>query len=376
MEAPVHMRKLLVVFFVFLVGSISNYHIYSADLFVPTFNVVTRGYMESGKFVLGARGTIDLKIEGGYKFGGRLILNIESDNLEDFSTGNLTNAVFKSAGITARELFTIPMDLTYFVGELENFCSGDTFYDFFGAIPFASQVRGFQYFPSGIRYNGIYTPVGTGISISTSPGFSDVFRLDSYIYQDSNLEKGQFSADIRMLLNLELFKLETFVGASFPVSDVGLYRGGLLMYYKTGGSIGEFLTQIGIPRYDPWKDPFTIDLFYFLFEPRVKISFFSIILTLFWHPTYYNQTMTGEVGTADIYANFRFGDITKNPISGGIENNLTFGTTADKQFRVIVAPYFSAITSGVLWSFKVKTKVFPFQVDDLIEAFVGVKAEF
>ncbi len=347
----------------------------AADLIVPSFDLMTRGYMDSGAFVLGARGTVDLQIAGGYKFGGRLILNMESDNLEDVT--NTTTVNFKSASVTAREPLKIPFELTYFIGEYQTFSSGDVFPEYFGSEPIATNVRGFLYFPESIRYNGIYNVAGTGLSFATSPSLSENFRAETYIYQDSYLGKGFYSADLRTILNFELFKMDTFFGYSFPVSELGLFRGGLMMFYKTGEGIGEFLTQVGIPRFDPWMDPFTIDLFYFLFEPRVNIGIFSVILTLFWHPEYYNQAETGELGTSDININFLFGDPNKSPISGGIESTLSFSTQPDtEQIQAVVSPYFSAITSGVIWNLKVKTKVFPFTTDELIEAYVGVKAEF
>jgi hypothetical protein len=324
--------------------------------------------------VVGTRGIVDLEIGGGYKFGGRLVLNLESDDLGSLPQN--TDVQFKLATVTARELFTAPLDFSFFVGQLNSFGTSKPFQNYFGAKPFGTRFQGYLYFPEGVRYEGLHSPAGTGLSLATSSSLSEIFRTEAYIYQDSYLGKGNFSSDLRMLLNLEQFKLETFVGASFPQSKYGIYRGGLLMFFNTGNDVGEFFTQIGIPRYDPNKDPFTIDLFYFLFEPRLRIDFFSIIPTLFWHPEFYNHTLTGELGTTDININFMFGRPMENPLSGGLENRLVISTKQKEQLQVILSPYLSAITSGIIWKFKVNTRVYPFDINDFFEAFVGVQAEF
>ncbi|MEW5815444.1 MAG: hypothetical protein AB1798_08645 [Spirochaetota bacterium] len=347
--------------------------VYSADIAVPLLELITRGYFENSTLVLGTRGTFDLLIGGGYKFGGRLVLNLESDHLEDISLNK--NLEFKSISIITQEVFRLPLNITYFTGELEDFCNGDVFTTLYGAESVGTRYRGYMYFPEGARYNGIYNLAGTGISISTSSSLSEVFNASLYAYQDSYLGKGYYSTDIRAILNLEKFKLESFAGYSFPISTYGYFRAGLLLFYDTGGG-GEFLTQIGVPKWDPAADPFNIDLFYFLFEPRVSFYPLSIILTLFWHPKYYKQQLTDDLGSVDINVNFQIGNPQKSPASGGLESSLKFSAHQTEQFRALVSPYFSAITSGLLWNLKLNVKVFPFVLADMFEAFIGVRAEF
>jgi len=345
--------------------------LFSADLLVPEMELTTRGYIENQTLNLATLGTFDLLIAGGYKFGGRLALNIEGENLEDLTTDNPLN--FEAASIVLRDVFRLPMNISYFIGRLDTLCNGDIFQEQYGTEQIGTRYRGYAYFPEGVRYDGIYDIAGTGMALTAN--FSDNFTTSAYIYQDAIFGTGIFSADIRTVLNLELFKLEAFIGSSFPVSNVGIYRGGLFLFYKTNTG-GEFLTQIGIPKWDPWHDPFDIDLFYFLFEPRVKLNIFSIILTLFWHPAFYMGTETNELGSVDINVNFLIGNPELSTFSGGLENSLKFSTTSTEQFQTYISPYFSAITSGVIWNFKVNTKVFPYALEDLFEFFVGVKAEF
>ena len=332
---------------------------FAADLAVPNLELITRGYVSGGDFVLGTRGSVDFLVAGGYKFGGRVLLGFESNNLEDTETAK--NLEFKGAYVIMRNLFGIPLDLTYFTGENDVFGTGSIFPSYFGSKPIASRFSGYLYFPEEdqIRYNGIHTVSGTGLKIAS--GFGSSSNLSAlYIYQDSYLGTGTYSLDLSTAFNTELFKMESFVGATYPYPDAkyGYYRAGLLLFYDTGQG-GEFLTQIGIPRWDPNLDLFTIDLFYFLFEPRVRFDFFSIILSLFWHPEYYLQEATNELGSADINANFQFGDPDTSIMSGGIETKLSLSTTATEQLQAVVAPYFSTITSGVIWDFKVNTQLFP-----------------
>ncbi len=349
---------------------------FSADLLVPTMELVARAHVdELGFFVLDSLGLIDLSIAGGYKIGGNVTVSVEGNDLASLSAP--PNLFFKSGSVVARNLFTLPMNITFFVGEYGTFANGEIFQDKYGTVPVATKYRGYFYFPEGVRYDGIYTPVGTGVAVDTSDQFSDILYLSTLVYQDSNLGKGYWSADIRSVLNFEQIKLDTFFGYSFPISKYGYMHTGILLFYNTGiGS--EFLMQIGIPRFDFYRDPFSINLFYFFFEPRVHFNIFSVLISLFWHPEYYQQQLTDELGNADINLDFRIGDLTKNPYSGGLETNLQFKTADPSvdQIQVTVSPYFSAITTGTVWNFKINFNVFPFSLTNLFEGFIGVTAEF
>ena len=351
---------------------------FSANLLVPTLELITRGYSAENKTVLGTRGSMEFLVEGGYKFGGRILLGFESDNLEDLTLERYLN--FMGASVVMINPLGLPLEIAYFTGENDVFGTGDVFPVHYGTDPIASKFRGFLYFPAveQVRYNGIHTVSGTGMKITSDFG-SEWARAALYAYQDQYIGTGTYSVDIHGSINLLRFKLESFFGLSYPVTTPELtqtyLRAGLLLFYTTGVG-GEFLTQIGVPRWDPANDDFTINLFYFLFEPRVRFGIFSIILTLFWHPMYYLQVETGELGSADINANFAFGNPQTSPVSGGAEAKLAFSTLGESQFSAVISPYFRTITSGVIWDFKVNAKLFPFSLDDIVEVFVGVRAAF
>ncbi|RKX78970.1 MAG: hypothetical protein DRP87_04770 [Spirochaetes bacterium] len=361
--------------FIFLTCFIIFFPVFTtspADLLVPSMELITRGYLRGGAFHLATLGAIDISVAGGYKFGGNLLFNLENENLEDITSE--TSLAFKAASVTIKDMFSLPINMTYYTGEIEEFCTGDKFPDYFGTQPLATHFQGYIYFPEGVRYKGIHTIAGTGLDISTT-FLSESFLADFYLYQDAHLGTGKYSTDLRGMLNLNLFKLEAFMGITFPAGTFGLYRTGLMLFYKTGTG-GEFFTQIGIPRWDPGTENFDIDLFYFLFEPRVVLNGFSIILTLFWHPKYYLQQLTGELGSVDININFLFGQLERTPLSGGVESSLAFSTVREEQFKAILSPYLGVITSGVFWNFKLNVKLFPFELAEILEAFIGVKAEF
>jgi hypothetical protein len=367
---------------------------FSANVSVPELELLIHGFLDDGVFQLNTMGKMDVAIEGGYKFGGRVVIGFENDDLvsrrehlpDDGTTGVSDivsylllqpSLVFKSAAVTIRELFSIPLDLSVFTGQHTIFCNGDIFPSYFGTYPVASRFGSYVYFPDSIVYDGIHTVTGTGLEISTTFG-SEKAKTAIFVYQDAYLGPGIFSADLHTMVNLDFFKMEGFIGASFPASDYGFYRAGFLFFFKAG-DVGEFLTQIGIPKYDPANDKFAIDLFYFLFEPRIKIRFFNIHMTLFWHPAFYREyllTSTGELGSIDINLNLLFAEPEKSPFSGGLEGTFSFDTKDIDQFDIKVSPYFRAVTAGVMWDFRLNVRLFPFELSEMFEGFIGITAEF
>jgi hypothetical protein len=159
----------------------------AANLLVPSFELITYGYLDDGTFNLRTRGDIDFKIEGGYKFGGTIVLGFQNDNLENIflDTGNEAEdtLTFKAATILVRELFSLPINLSYFTGQSDVFCNGDTFVERFGADTFASKYRGYVYFPNTTVYDGIHSVLGTGFMIDTGSLWEKAF-LSLYLYQD------------------------------------------------------------------------------------------------------------------------------------------------------------------------------------------------
>lgn len=368
----------------------------AADLTVPELELITRGSSDGDSVFLNTRGRSEIQVSGGYKFGGSLLLGFESGDLSyagsdppsfaDYGNqatfnaaltnylDNQTTLEFQGAEITYRNLFESNTDMTYFVGRAARLASAEIFPDLFGSLPIATKYQGYLYFPDR-EYRGIHTVNGTGIGLSSSFG-TEWNRSTLYFYQDSYLGEGYYSADAQFLANFEKIKMELFAGGSFPQGDYGLYRAGLLFYYRPAER-GEFFTQIGVPYYKPLEE-FNINNLYFLFEPRIHFNFVSVILTLFWHPGYYLMETTGEEGSTDIHFNLQFGNPLANPISGGIETNFNLNsqTGSTQDFNITTTPYLSAVTSGVVWNFMVNVNLLPFDLENMVEGVVGVKAEF
>ena len=377
---------------------------FAANVNIPTFQLLTRGIMEGGQFSLQTAGEIEITFGGGYKFGGQLSLGLSGTNLEEpaglpdsyddtdvaalaADVESLSRSLdtvldrtltFRSARVIVRDTFGAPFDTTYFIGELDRLLNGEIFPSQFGSEIVASDFRGILYFPPpAVEYDGIHVIDGTGLSLS-SGSLAPWLYLQAAIYQDSALSAAvgvsRYSTDLRAAFNVRGFKAEAFAGASFPVASYGAYRGGLLLFYNTGQG-GEFLTQIGIPYWEP-PQTVTIDDFYFLFEPRVYIGFMSIVLTLFSHPEYYEQQQTGEGTATDIAVRLIAGNVQENLVSGGLENRIKLRPNSTDTLRVSVAPFVSVNASGVIWDMKADVKVFPWELDSLFEAYIGIRTEF
>jgi len=374
----------VIILMIFLIST----NLYSADLKVPNMELITRSNFDTGTPILTTRGKINLLVSGGYKLGGNLTIGFDSSDIgfsqTDPSTlttatglatylSNQTYLQFQSAQIIIRNLFSSSADLTYFIGKNDVLCSGDDFPTIFGSISIATRYRGYLYFPNN-EFNGIHTINGTGLKLSSNFG-SDRNITSAYIYQDGYLGSGYFSSDLRTMFNFDKIKIESFLGATFPASPSGLYRGGFLFNYKPGTS-GDFFAQVGVPQWDP-SEIFTIDRLFFLFEPRIKFTPVTIILTLFWHPGYYLQSTTGNEGSSDVHINFMIGEPGISKIAGGIEGSTTFDSSkTSDQFSIQVSPYLSAITSGVIWNIMLNTKLFPYSLNNMFEGVISAKAEF
>jgi hypothetical protein len=375
---------------------------YAADLSVERLELLTHGSLNeaSGAFEAATRLYFGLAIAGGDKFGGVLRMDFLNGGIEEALAENsaplpaaattadlierlnaLTSPRFRTASITAKGLAGLPLDLTYFVGFQDSFASGDDFVPLFGAAPFASALRGPMVYPEGVGgdpdifFEGIHAVNGTGIRLGTSPKLSSGFVSYLYIYQDSDLGKGYWSGDLRALFNTQKAKLELFAGASTS-SSLGIYRGGLL-FFASPGDVGEFFLQAGIPRWDP-SAGFTVDNLFFLFEPRINFGFGNIALTVFYHPGYYRQKPTNEKSALDTAFNLRFGRLEQSGAQGGLESLLAFRPMESKPLAVDVSPYYSAISGGVQWDFKLSLRVFPFPSPwyGMLKPFIGLKTSF
>ncbi|MBI9102146.1 MAG: hypothetical protein JEY99_07010 [Spirochaetales bacterium] len=350
--------------------------VWAAGILVPRMELYSHGSLEDDTLKLRTRGNIQMDLEGGYKLGGKIAFKMDStDFLEnDALDADEHNLEFKYGSVTINGLLNIPLDLTYFVGEGDILCEGKSFNHLFGTWNFATNYSGYLYFPEGTLYEGISKVDGTGLSLTSDFGRENI-KAFLYTYQDNTLDLGEYTTTGRILFNLESLKLEAFLKASYPVTEAGLYGAGLLFYFKPAET-GEFFAQIGIPRWDPVDDDFGIDLFYFLFEPRLNLGPVSVVMTYFLRPGYYLNQATDEAGNMDLNLNFMLGQPEVTPISGGVETTLQMASGDENFFNLSVSPYFGAITSGVVWDCKVKINIVRDDSSPMFEGFIGVKAEF
>lgn len=387
---------------------------FSAELTVPSLEMASTGTIQNGTFSLSSIAQADIALSGGYKYGGLLRLAFSSRDLEkalgygrtslEPATGNPTqeeyNALldrfnnlaalqFKLAQVTARKPFDLPLEMSYFIGFSDTFCSGEDFPQLFGSVPITTEFKGFSYFPQGIggnpayQYNGIHQAIGTGLHLSLLPWKHVVPML--YLYQDSAFinestgipESGRYSGDLRLLVNSDYVKFEAFAGATAPYGDYGMYRGGLLAFFTTGTG-ADFLAQVGIPGWEAGT-ALKVDNLYFLFEPRLSIGLFALHITLFYHPVRYLQLLNpDERGATDINAKLLIGDILKYRLQGGLEStvNLRSGSS-NNTLDLRISPFLSVVTEGIRWD--VKLRIDPFKYTkplEMADTFIGVRTAY
>lgn len=389
----------------------------AAEITVPKLELATSGAVGEDldgnkRFILGTNASAEVSVTGGYKFGGTLRFSFSASDLErtlfyaqskqspetqesapnSLEYAELVDRMNNSAALSfdlakvdIREPFGAPLEFSYFVGHAATFASGDDFSSRFGTAPIASDFRGLAYFPKGIdgdpsyQYDGIHRVTGTGVALAMT-AFDTVVPI-LYAYQDSALgldALGRYSVDARILVNGSTVKFEAFAGATGPYGTAGLYRGGVLAHFSTGGG-PEFMAQIGVPRWDP-RETFRIDNLYVLFEPRVNFGLASIIMTLFYHPAWYLQRETGERGVTDVNLKLLFGDLRKMPIEGGVET--TVGIRGKDQdtgdaVRLTVGPFIGAVTEGVHWDFKIRVRPMDYKTPiEMFETFLGARMAF
>jgi hypothetical protein len=387
----------------------------AADLRVDQLELLSHGALnkETGAYEVGSRLFFDMSLEGGDKFAGLLKLDFLNGNIEkalnlantdaDSSSStldqdltdrvnNLTSPRLRTVAVTAKSLFSLPLELTYFVGEMDAFCSGDDFVPLFGTAPFATELRGPMIYPDGVGgnsriwYNGIYSANGTGFRISTTSKLSDDSAGFLYLYQDSNVGVGTWSTDMRYLINGQTLKAEVFAGATTGnVTAVrGIYRGGVL-FLASSGDIGEFLAQIGVTRWDA-TETLTLRDLYFLFEPRIYLGTAMASITLFYHPSWYMQKDYGDLGEKgawDLAFDTRFGNVNRSGAQGGLQTILAYrpsslDTDVTPKLAVDTSPYYALVSGGVRWDFKLDLRLFPFPDEwyGIFKPFIGLKTSY
>lgn len=387
----------------------------AADLRVDQLELLSHGALneDSGAYEVGSRLFFDMSLEGGDKFSGLLRLDFLSGSVEralslaktdaDSSspslaqdlTDRINNSIsprLRTVSVTARSMFGLPADFTYFVGEMESFCSGDDFVSLFGAAPFATEIRGPMVYPEGVGgdprvwYDGIYTPSGTGFRIGTNSSLSGSAAGFLYLYQDANIGEGTWSGDLRLLVSGASTKAELFFGATTGNGEAvrGIYRCGML-FFASPGDAGEFLAQLGLTRWDATANP-SLDELFFLFEPRISFGKATFAVTVFCHPGWYLQKDyrdLGEKGALDTAFDLRFGSVNRAGSQGGLQTvfafrPLTEDASVTPSLAIDASPYFALASGGARWDFKLDLRVFPFPDKwyGMFRPFVGIKTSY
>jgi hypothetical protein len=408
--------------------------LFGAEISVPRFEAASRGASQEGEFVVSSSVNADIALDGGYKYSALLGFSFDARNLEkamayrsfglapmpgmtawpsppDAPAGSgvseegyrelvdAYNAIvdrmnnqavlsFRIARAVVRDLFKLPLELTYFIGVADDFCSGDEFSSRFGTDPIGSEYRGFFYFPEGIggdvtrQYNGIHGVRGTGLSLALS-SWNFLTPL-LYIYEDFSFidsrtglaDLGHYSGDLRLLVNLKTVKLEGFAGTTLAKGEKPMFRGGVLAWFDSGKG-ADFLFQCGIPG---WKqgEAFGIDNFYFLMEPRIRFGIMGLGLTFFYHPLRYLQVETpDERGRADINLKFSAGDLSSAGVAGGLETTMQLKNDDGVDFSFFISPFIGFITSGLRWDAKIRVNPLAFDhPGEMLEVFIGIQSAF
>jgi hypothetical protein len=386
-----------------------------AEITVSRLEIASRAAADQGELAISSNAAIDIALNGGYKYGILLGLSFESANLikalayRNFETGLLDPAAsvngedynkladrlnsqaflsFRIAKATARDLFGLPLELSYFVGLGDAFCSGEEFAVRYGITNMETGFTGFYYFPEGIggnpyrRYNGIHAVQGTGFSLALNRW--EKFIPFLYLYQDlpristAGLipEKIHYSGDFRGIFNGEKFKAEAFFGVSGLKDEGPSLRGGMLAFF-TSGQGADFLIQCGVPGWVVHEE-ISVDSWYFLIEPRIDFGLLALHISFFYHPLQYLHIITEEErGKADININLFAGELGESGIQGGLETTVGIKVYSQDNVSLKISPFVSLVNTGLRWDFKIRINPLAAQnPEEIVEVFAGIRTAY
>lgn len=392
---------------------------FGTNIKIPTLDITTQIYGFGGELIMTTSTQMDIVVEGGYKFGGKIVLGFDGFVAFPYVEQTMPILTFKAVSLTARDIFGSALDFSYFVGINDYVCYGDDFSRLFGT-PFIQSNYKASY-GTGIGpayYKGLHRINGNGIKLEYFAP-EEPLGFSWYLYQDQNFvqnylftydvfdftdpaepvylyslpivnlnifnfDVGYFSTDVRFFLNFEGFKLEATAGGTIDSGTGAFYaRFGALLYF--GVEAVDFLIEAGIPKLD-FSAPFGLDLFYILFESRINIGPVSIIPTVFFRPSQYLQQATGDDNKIDFNLNLGIFNPRRDFISFGFEGNFqTAGllTSPTPAYALFVLPYVTLATPGVYWELKLRftlldsTTTMSFEkIFESIQGLISIRAEF
>jgi hypothetical protein len=396
------------------------FSLFGAEITVPRLELATRGRVnDDGEFALSTNALVDIALDGGYKFGVKLGLAFAAADLgkafayrdfrflplppgtavSDIEYNSMTDQMnkiidssavlsFRVAKATARDLFNLPLELSYFIGYGDTFGSGEEFAARYGLFQIPTDFTGFYYFPDGIdgninrRYEGIHQVQGTGFSFALTRWNGFVPMV--YLYQNlSDLETGglsfagaRYSGDFRLLFNKSGLSVETFGGITGRKNAGIQFRGGALAFFSSGTGT-DFLFEAGIPGWEKGTK-FGVDHLYFLIEPRLRFGIMAFHLTFFYHPLVYQGIKTDdERGRADLNFKIMFGDPVSTGVQGGIESTLGVKIDDYDAMTVRLGPFVSFVSNGLLWNLKLRMNIMDYDAPyKMFELFAGIRTAY
>ncbi|HRV28766.1 MAG TPA: hypothetical protein P5522_08250 [Spirochaetia bacterium] len=373
-------RKLIVsiILFTLALGA------FAGDFAFPSLYLLSNGYFDANEsFIIATQFDFSLAFRSQTNLATEIVLSFYTNSLEDYflaeqtplTVTNNPDDLANSLGILNAQNFagikriaiTIPQ--IFVPGISASFFSGH--YDALGSKTVVKKAGTYKallpyitdrvYMPLGINntglrwYEGIHPVFGTGLKLSYT---GKSFETSAYIYQDSWIGNGYYSSDIRFMVFSPHVSLDVFGGISFPQGPWGLYRMGLFFNYNTG-DIAEITAQIGVPY---WMSgtALTMDMFYFMLEPRVNFGAGYLTLAIFFHPGYFAQQETHESGMLDFKAALALGSLEKGGLQSGIEALLRLNpNVASNQFSMAVSPFISMNQAKTQWQVKLSMAILP-----------------
>ena len=346
----------------------------AAEITVPRLEMATLGKFEGGELNITPEISADLALNGGYKYNITLGFGLDAGNILQIFN-------FRTARASARSLFELPLDFTYFIGEGDDYCTGEEFSTRFGYDPIGTDFKGFFYFPRDIRYNGIHGARGTGFSLSLTrwnmviPMIYLYGNTPALINYAGGLNETLYSGDLRFLFDFQKTRMEAFSGVSFNTDKDVTIRGGILAHFASGNNV-EFLLQGGIPGWT-LGNQLNIDNFFFLMEPRIYFGSFGLFFTFFYHPVIYlDKTNDLERGKADLNTKFFF-QKPNSEFTAGLESTMGMKIDRMEDFSLFITPFAGFISGGLRWEAKLRINILEMNPPlEMFELFFGVRTSF
>ena len=361
---------------------------FAGDFAFPSMYLLSTGYFDANEsFVISTQFDFSLAFKSTTNITTEVVLGFYTNSLEDYFTAeqttltiteipaDLANAIailnnqnfagIKKIAVTVPELVFKGLSASFFAGHFDALASEAVIKKTATYKPLLPYIANKIYMPLGINneglrwYDGAHPIYGTGLKLAYS---GKSFETATYIYQDSWIGKGYYSADMRFMYFSQQAAIDIFGGISFPQGNWGLYRMGLFFNYNTG-DIAEITAQIAVP-YWMSDSALSMDMFYFMLEPRVNFGMGFLTLAIFFHPGYYAQQETHENGVLDFKAALAFGSLEKGGAQAGIEALLQFNPNVPTdQFAMAVSPFFSMNQAKTQWQIKLAMVLLPAAVN-------------